>query len=205
MKKVYSNQIRQVILILLMIGLFTACMTGCAERQSQQSYTAGRPLISLEWIEDKAYPLDDVTVDLSIGIYDFTDSNRDGYLITDNIDSFYGFALYYCASEYFEEFIRGEEVGEDRYWENYHFIKEIPADEALSDEYGVWVSLFNIYYRHTEKLIIPREIFEQYNGSFCIRIVPLGLKDNKIIVSGDPSSIIITYKIVDGEYVEFRI
>ena len=194
---------RRVVLLLLMVALPVTCMTGCQKTKSVSSYLNGLPAIEVEWKENKQYPLNSVSLTLSIGMHDILDTDHGSYIWKDS--DFFGVALYFCGPEFYEDIRGGEQLGEDRYLENYHFIKEISAEEALSGQYSMRVGLFNTDYQHSEELIIPSEILEEYDGSFCIKLVQLGIKDGNVIVAGSTPTIQLRYEIINDTYVVFKI
>ena len=198
-----KNWFCRAVLLLLIVVLTIINMTGCQKTKSASSYFNSLPTIEVEWKENKQYSMDNVVLMLSIGMHDILDSDHGGYLWED-LD-FFGIALYFCGPEFYEDIRSGELLGEDRYLENYHFIKEISAEQALSGQYGVRVGLLNMDYRHSEELMIPGEILEEYDGSFCIKLVQLGIKDGNVVVAGSAPTIQLRYEIINDTHVVFKI
>ena len=152
---------------------------------------------------EKLYSLDDVTVSISFGTYKLTDRSRDARYTLRDYDSFVCFALYFCASDDYKTFKTDTEINDYKNLDGHYFIKSISAEDAFFG-YGVLPGIFKTLYQHTERLTIPREVFEAFSDSFCIKMVSIHSKDGKHYLSGLKNYITIQYKILDGEYIQFH-
>lgn len=87
---------RRVVLILLILGIATQCYVNAKTLQTQNKF--GSPWLKVKcW--DKNYPLEDVNVQLSIGLYESEDTNRSNIDFSQDYDSFLGFAIYFCTPD----------------------------------------------------------------------------------------------------------
>ena len=88
--------------------------------------------------------------------------------------------------------------------EKHHFIKEISAQDAFSSVYEYYEIFGGIVFKHTESLVIPREVLEEYkpDGKIVLKIVGYTQTGGELTI-GHISFVRISYKIIDGEYVQF--
>ena len=190
--------ILRVVLILLIACLITSIVI---EATTLELYGNGQFWCRVQ-VKDRAYSLDNVTAKLSFGLYDITDHPRESRTSIRGYDSLVCVALYFCPSDDYKTFKKDVEIEDYTNLEGNHFIKAIPAEDAFSG-YGIYKELFSTKYQHSEKLTIPREILEEYDGSFCIKIITIHSKDGKQYISGHRECVYIGYQITDEETVEF--
>lgn len=190
MKKRNWKVFRRVVLILLIVGI-----TVCSIIRSNTLSVSGAndfPPFKLECY-DKQYPLDDATVNLHIGNYDFTDTSAAKCL-----------AFYYCTLEDFPLHAQTEAVADYHFWDDHYFFKEISVSDAKFGPYATIKGIFgNTHYFHSEKLTIPRTVLEACNGELCIVIVTVSEEDGKQYISSNCNYLTIRYTIVNDRFVQF--
>lgn len=198
MKQRNWKRLIQVVLILLLLVSISTQLYRCATTETYRNlYHNGSPHLKIT-CKKKPYPLDQVKVDLSIGITDL-DYNRE---IHNEAGTFC--ALYFTSWDYFEMDYSTLDTSDYRNLENHYFIKEISAQDAVSSAYGYYDVNGRIIFKHKESFVIPREVLEQYKRDNCILLVFIAITktgDNFILSSIRNASI--HYRIIDGEYVQF--
>ena len=87
----------------------------------------------------------------------------------------YTFALYICDLTLDYENKLYSRVDNIENIADHQFIKSISSEEAFSDEYGYVVKqqlfLSNFYYKHIEKITIPKKYIKEDGGCFIIKLV----------------------------------
>lgn len=146
--------------------------------------------------------LDSTTIKLMFGAYEtFDPSKTERYAY--EYDEFIGFAFYYCGWADSQR-SDGRELEDYKAIENHDFIYEIPADELDSGRYGLSINPLNhVRFQHTEKLSIPREILEKYNGNLVIKVLAISSKDGKFYSASSEPYLLITYKVTESGQVVF--
>lgn len=119
---------------------------------------------------------DDLTLELYFGTYD------SDYVKENSSDprTFYGreedelafFGLYLCDGDYREDLGPFSETPNHKAVEHHVLLREIPAQDAFSQEYGYTAGWFKgIAYNHHETVAIPPEFLQGDKGSFVIKLV----------------------------------
>jgi hypothetical protein len=155
-------------------------------------------------VKDKQYPIEDVTINLSLGTFELFDSQTDRKAHYGN-DAFLGIVLYFCSWKDYEKDLSSVSFDDLTCVEGLDFIKFTPADEALSSRYWVFVGPFdNITFAHKEKLTIPEEIIEKYadEGAIILQAIAIASKGGAVNATYI-SYVRIPYKIINGKQVEF--
>lgn len=204
MKQWNWKRMIQVVLILLLLVSISTQLYRCATTETFESlYHNGRPHLKIV-CSNIQYPMDHVEVDLSIGILETLDAHSTEFYTPYGHDSFSHFALYFCAWEHYEMDLNSLDISDYTNLEKHHFIKEISAQDAFSSAYEYFEIFGGIVFKHTESLVIPREVLEEYkrDGVIALKIVGYTQTGGKLTV-GHTSFIRIPYKILDGEYVQF--
>ena len=202
MKKWNWKIIRRVVLILLIFGIATQCYVSSRTLQTQNKF--GSPWLKVKcW--DKNYLLDDVKVQFSIGLYKNGETNRSNTDLSQDYDSFMGFALYFCTPDDFaEDTAPCGEIEDYKSWGNHRFIKMISSEDAASGEYDYHQPKWgNIHYAHTEELTIPKDILIEFGGTLCIKMQEIYMKGGKNFITNSCTYIVLNYSIIDGKYVNF--
>ena len=176
-----SGSSQRVVLILLLISLLCACMTGC---QIQQQYEWG----SFGWTnmpeyimmgataDTDTFAVDSVVLNLHFGLFPAEDTSPRGVYASSGIDSEVFFTVYVCNYAGRRTISTGQEHKNYQVIDNHYFIKEISEDDAFSSQYSYTMRFIGgITYQHQESIDIPENvfvegIFHENRGSFQIVI-----------------------------------
>lgn len=119
---------------------------------------------------------DDVNFDIYYGVHDigydekYNTDPKSGYQKEGNETIFFG--LYICDAEYRLDVVNDMEISDYKRIAHHYFVKEIPEEEAFSEEYGFTMSYWTgITYHHSEKITVPTEFFAEETGSFVMKLI----------------------------------
>ena len=171
------------VLILLLISLLCACMTGCRVQQKYEygsfSWTARYDYIMMGIKADtNTFPMDSVCFDLYFGLFPTEEKNPKAAYAKSHIENGDGdifFAIYLYAGH--KEADSEKAYDDYRQLEGYHFLREISEEDAFSEEYSFSMEwLAGITYQHNEPIHIPSDTFSQgmmteEKGQFKIVII----------------------------------
>lgn len=207
-----TKRIFRVLLILLMVSLFT---TGCGKRSKIEkgfgyTWTPKSIMFGIRADTD-TFSKNDVSFNLYYGVHDIGhDSKYDSdpkksYQKEGNETIFFG--LYICDKEHSFDIVNDSEITDYKMIENYYFVKDLSEEDAFSEEYGFSVSYWTgITYNHSEKFIVPTEIFANETGSFVIKLIAFRETTNEgrkyyVSTAGDFE---ITYHLVDENTIKLN-
>ncbi len=201
MKRWNWKIIRRVLLILITISIVCNIASGCNCTKSAESYDESRPWLKLVW-EDKEFPIDNVNLSLSIGLFLNTENPADLPNMARDMDSFYGAALYFCSAD--NVYALDYDFAGFPTLENHVLIREISAEEALSDKYIVKQGFFGRKtFRHTEQITIPKDLLTEYTDSVFIKLILVGIKDGQFVNATNTISIGLSYHFTDENHIRF--
>ena len=204
MKQWNWKRITRMVLILLLLGLLSTQLYRSATTGTFESlYHNGRPHLKIV-CSNIQQQMDHVEVDLSIGILETLDAHSTEFYTPYGHDSFSHFALYFCAWEHYEMDLNSLDISDYTNLEQHYFIKQISAQDAFSSAYEYFEIFGGIVFKHTESFVIPREVLEKHkpDGKIVLKIVGYTQTGGELTI-GHTSFVRISYKIIDGEYVQF--
>ena len=204
MKNWNKKTILRLILFFLLLFLITTNLYYCTQTHTVSSPTHnGEPYLQV-MVKDKQYPIEDVTINLSLGTFELFDSQTDRKAHYGN-DAFFGIVLYFCSWKDYEKDLSSVSFDDLTCVEELDFIKFIPAEEALSSRYWTHIGPFgNKTFGHNEKLTIPEEIIEKYADEGAIMLQAIAIASKGGAVNATYISYVrIPYKIINGKQVEF--
>ena len=153
------------------------------------------------------FDIDDVTVDLSIGIhylnmFGIPDDNpvEQYHIIWFSEAEEIRFGVYMCNDDYADYFYNNTYTTSNIENIPHHtFVKSITLEDAFSKKYGYG----SVYSNHIESITIPKDIFEEEQDAFIIRLVILFYRDGiwTILDSGIYDTTV-EYKKVDDSTIE---
>ena len=189
------------LLILSMICVLQGCKKELKTGFSIQTHS-GIPVLSMTAIDD-FYFIDNVSVDLFIGT--FQADTPSPFSVYENQEfPFHCFAIYICGKNEQYTIVLPTELKDYKNVDNHHLIKEISSDECFLDQYGYHVSYFgNIKYEESEKICIPKECFENTDGTLFIKLVPISKNDENFIVVNSIACLEVDYEIINENQVKF--
>ena len=172
---------RRVVLILLLVSLLCACMTGCRIPQKYEwgsfGWTNHPECIMMGVTADTdTFAADSVELNLHFGLFPAEDASPRGAYSLSGTDSEVFFAIYVVNYAGRHTISTGQEYENYKTIDNHHFIKEISEDDAFSSQYSYIMRFIGgITYQHQEPLHIPENVFEEgifheNRGSFQIVI-----------------------------------
>ena len=204
MSKWNRKTILRTFLFFLLLCMVVTNLYYCTQTDTVSSPTHnGEPYLQV-MVKDKQHPIEDVTINLSLGTFELFDSQTDRKAHYRN-DAFFGIALYFCSWKDYEKDLSSVSFDDLTCVEELDFIKFIPAEEALSSRYWTHIGPFgNKTFGHNEKLSIPQEIMEKYGDAQALALMAVAIakEDN----TAKPLSIAfvrIPYRIANGKQVEF--
>lgn len=204
MSKWNRKTILRTFLFFLLLSMVVTNLYYCTQTDTVSSPPHnGEPYLQVS-AKEQQYPIDDVTIDISVGTFELFDSETDRKAHYGN-DAFLGIAFYYCSCNHYEKDLSRVSFADLTCVEGLDFIKFIPADEALSSRYWVFVGPFdNITFAHKEKLTIPEEIIEKYadEGAIMLQAIAIASKGGAVKATYI-SYVRIPYKIIDGRSMQF--
>ena len=204
MSKWNRKTILRTFLFFLLLSMVITNLYYCTQTDTVSSPPHnGEPYLQV-MVKDKQYPIEDVTINLSLGTFELFDSQTDRKAHYGN-DAFLGIVLYFCSWKDYEKDLSSVSFDDLTCVEEFDFIKFIPAEEALSSQYWVFVGPFyNITFAHKEKLTIPEEIIEKYADEGAIMLQAIAIASKGGAVNATYISYVrIPYKIINGKQVEF--
>lgn len=201
MKKGIEKIKQRFLPIFLLLSIICGITNGCTQSNIAETHEVVRPWLKLEW-EDKEYSLDQVTLSLSIGLFLNTENPNDLSSLARDLDSFYGACLYFCNAD--NAYLSDYNWSEYPALANHTLIREINAEDAVSDRYRVKKGVLGqVSYSSTEMLTIPRELLSEYNDSIFIKLVMIGIKDGQYVLASSPVSIGLRYRFIDENHIRF--
>ena len=119
---------------------------------------------------------DDLTLELYFGTYDSDYVEKNGSdprtFYDREGDEFAFFGLYICDWEHRLDLVGFSEIPDHTAVEDHLLIREIPAEDAFSEEYGFTMGrLRGIEYNHHETVTVPPEFLQGDRGSFVLKLV----------------------------------
>ena len=140
------------------------------------------------------FDIDDVTLNFYFSV-------GDGFKLSDKNYTFISIALYFCDSQ-FNAIPEYMEIIEDyRQLEEHYFIREIPADEYIAEDYDITIGrLLDDKFKHCETHTVPKEVMTDEKGSFSFRvaIINYSQKDKGYCLTDNG------YIEIDYEYIDER-
>lgn len=168
---------KKISLFLCLTLIFVLLLSSCGDGNKAISFgfngiwIGELPCVHFAIESDKdEFDINEITVDLSFGNGSTADVG--GYVGEDGTVEC--LALYLCNGKYSDTIVG---YGEKKY-ENYtdidglYFVREIDIDD-YNENYDVENSFWERKYEHTEKLYIPRDMFELSEGYVCIVVVEI--------------------------------
>lgn len=140
------------------------------------------------------FDIDDVTLNFYFSV-------RGGFELSDKNYTFVYISLYFCDSK-FNGYPGYMEIIEDyRDLEGHYFIREIPAEEYVEEDYDITIGrLLDDKFKHCETQTVPKEVMPKEKGSFCFRVVIVNYShkdEGYCLTSGG-------YIEIDYEYIDER-
>ena len=188
MRKKYILVLTAIILCLIF------SLTGCGKKTYQAGtffsiYSGFAPMIGIKADTDK-FTMDNVTFDFYCGLYDI--NNNESLKSQHGLGAGYlnlVFVIYARRAES-ANFLSAEDIDDYRNIDGWYYIKEISEEEASAEKYGYTSSRirrkkgmnYSINYNGSEKITIPKDVFDTKNNSFEIRLVGYIIdNDNNIL------------------------
>ena len=205
------------LLVLLLTSAFSfvGCSRGDNKYILMKSYNINyhSPIDLTASSNSKIFSKENITLDLSYAMHSINHKGESdiepdyyNYKYLQKYDIIYG--LYIADSWDYKS------ANYDRYWytddikniENYHFVKMISEEEALSEKYlsvSPWFACGYGFdkYNHTEKITIPKEFASEKQGYFVIFITMFAVVNNSYMAI-DSAKIECYYNEIDENTIE---
>ncbi len=161
--------IRGILLLLIFSLLGTSCRQKAKYEKGDFGYSMEQVNIGVR-SDKNVYDINDVTMDWYYSFFDL-EKNIDSETGENNAINIFSplgfdynrlfFAAYLCNTKYLDNIKTLDVCFDYKNIEGVKFLKEISMEEALSKEYGSTTKMFSgRTYNHSEKLVIPAEVFE---------------------------------------------
>ena len=181
-KSFASSTITRNLVAVIILLTIVFPLAGCSEKESFSmgfGHSAFSIVLKLGVRSDTdVFNIDDVTLDFYYGIFD-ADRYKNGenpriyYTSTDWENEKIIFSLYACEYEHNGSILSSNEFDDYKQIDNQYLLKEIPEEEAFSEEYSYRMSTCRgvIYNHHGENLKLPKELFTKDYGMLQLLLV----------------------------------
>ena len=179
MMKVITRRVNRVVRVLLILLIVAFSSVGCMREKAKfetgnfrvASFFRVSMMMALQSDQD-VFPIDDVTVDLFYGLYDvdIVEDEHNGNP-RGEYSSQPGHIVFVLYAYDFSNIPDLYEVSDYTKTEGLYFIKDIPEEEAFSEDYGYeadWLAY--ITYHHNEQITIPQESFTSDKGDILLTL-----------------------------------